>query len=167
MELIRITDNIEGDCVITSEQNQIFITTPEVQLISRVIDAQYPDYKRVIPNNSLASVIIKKQDLEKNIRMASIFSSSIADLLIKVVKNIITITAHNTDRGEIVSHVPCVTQGNPFELSVNYHYILDGLKAITTEMVNIHFTGQGSPLVIKPEGKNDYTYLIMPLRGTT
>ena len=56
-------------------------------------------------------------------------------------------------------------KNEPFDISINHHYLLDGLKIIPTEHVIIEYTGQGSPLVIRPEhSTKDLTYLIMPLR---
>ena len=48
-------------------------------------------------------------------------------------------------------------KNEPFEITANYNYILDGLKAINTDKVIIQFTGDGSPLVIKPENQKDFT----------
>ena len=56
-------------------------------------------------------------------------------------------------------------KNEPFDISLNHHYLLDGLKIIPTEHVIIEYTGQGSPLVLRPEHESkDLTYLIMPLR---
>ena len=75
------------------------------------------------------------------------------------------ISAKNADRGEIISFTEANLKNEPFELNVNYRYFLDGLKTIPTENVILEFTGEGNPLVLKPEGRNDITYLIMPLRN--
>lgn len=165
LEIIKSIENNEGEVLLVYSNNQVFLRSGDIEIISRIIDAQYPDYKKVIPNSAKASLIVNKQDLEKNIKMASIFSSNIADLTMKVSKNLITLIANNNDRGNIITNIQCETKNEPFELSLNYNYILDGLKAINSDKVKISFTGQGSPFIINPENNNQYTYLIMPLRG--
>ena len=75
------------------------------------------------------------------------------------------ITAKNSDKGEIVANVACEIKNKPFEVAVNYHYLLDGLKILPTENVIVEFTGDGSPLVLKGENLKDQTYVIMPLRS--
>ena len=77
----------------------------------------------------------------------------------------LTITAKNSEKGEIQVVVDSLLKNDPFDISLNHYYLLDGLKIIPTEHVIIEYTGQGSPLVIRPEHDNkDLIYLIMPLR---
>ena len=72
----------------------------------------------------------------------------------------------NIDRGELISTVKSELLNNPFSISLNYNYLLDGLKNINSEKVIFGFTGDGGPVVLRPEDKkNNYTYLIMPLRN--
>ena len=164
IEIVRILENINEDLSLNISDNQIFIYGNEFEFISRLIDGHYPEYKKIIPDKYISLVKINKVNLEKNIRMASIFSSSISDVKLKADNNNLQITAQNNDRGEIVANIACLTKEIPFEVSVNYHYLLDGLKLISTENVIINFSGDGSPLVLKGEENKDQTYVIMPLR---
>ena len=109
--------------------------------------------------------MVKKEDIEKSVRLAGIFSSNISDIKISCGEKAINITAKNSNRGEIQTVVESLLKNEPFNVSLNYYYLLDGLKIIPTKNVVLEYTGQGSPLVIKPEDNNkDITYLIMPLR---
>jgi len=164
-ELIRILSNLSGRIAISISENQIFFSSPDWEVVSRLIDGRYPDYKKIIPEKWLARVLINKKDLEENIRLASIFSSGIFDITVSAKEKGLKISAKNADRGEIISFTEANLKNEPFELNVNYRYFLDGLKTIPTENVILEFTGEGNPLVLKPEGRNDITYLIMPLRN--
>ena len=137
----------------------------DFEFISRLIDGRYPEYKRIIPEKFVSLARVNKNEFERNIRLASVFSSSISDIKLKAEKNVIQLTARNSDRGEIAATLPCVLKDLPFEIAVNYNYLLDGLKIIPTENVIMQFTGDGSPLVLRGEERKDHTYLIMPLRA--
>lgn len=165
IEVIRIAESIEGEVAISSSENQFFMYGEDFELISRLVDGRYPEYKRFIPDKFVSLAKVNRTELEKNIRLASIFSSSISDVKIQAAKDSMEISAKNSDRGEIVSAMACELKSKPFEVSVNYHYLLDGLKVIPSESVIFEFTGDGSPLVLKAEDRNDQTYLIMPLRN--
>ena len=165
IEVIRIAENLEGELVVSVSENQIFIYGDDFEIISRLIDGHYPEYKRVIPEKFIALAKVNKEELEKNVRMASIFSSSIFDIKLKANKESMQIFAKNSDRGEIIANIVCETKNRPFEISVNYHYLLDGLKILPTENVILEFTGDGSPLVLRGENQKDQTYVIMPLRS--
>lgn len=164
-EIIRILSGLDEEISLAVSENQIFLLTQDVEIVSRLIDGTYPDYKKVIPDKFVSRVLVEKEILEKNIRLASIFSSHISDVKIEAQEENLKITAKNTDRGEILSQIPAILKNEPFEVAVNYRYFLDGLKIMPTEKIIIEFTGEGNPLVLKPEGKKDLVYIIMPLRN--
>ncbi len=165
LELLRVLGDVEGDIEVRYGENQVCFYTDEVEVISRLIDGNYPDYKKVIPDKFISRVLIKKEDLEKNARLAGLFSSNIADIKMVFKEKNTTITSKNSDKGEIQVVVDSLLKNEPFEISVNHYYLIDGLKIIPTDNIIIEYTGQGSPLVIRPEHDNkDFVYLIMPLR---
>ena len=164
-ELIRILSGLEENISLSISENQIFFTASDLEIVSRLIDGRYPDYKKVIPEKWISKILVNKNELEKNIRLASIFSSNISDIKISAEEKGLKISAKNADRGELSSLTQADLKNDPFELSVNYRYFLDGLKVIPTENVIMEFTGEGNPLILRPEGKSDITYLIMPLRA--
>ena len=168
IEVVRIAEsaeNIENDLSLAVSDNQILFYGDDFEIISRLIDGHYPEYKRVIPDKFTALAKVNKSEFEKSIRMASIFSSSISDIKLKAGNELMEISAKNSDRGEISANLACEIKNKPFEVSVNYHYLLDGLKVLPAENVIIQFTGDGGPLVLKGENQNDQTYVIMPLRN--
>jgi|SRR3989344_985951 len=165
MEMIRITNDLEGEIEIKIGDNQISFCNNDFELVSRLIDGNYPDYRKVIPSKFLSRVLIERNDLEKDIRLAGLFSSNISDIKIICSDGSVVLKSKNSDKGEIETSIPAVLKNEPFEISVNYHYLLDGLKIIDSDKVLLEFTGNGSPLVIKPDNNKDLTYLIMPLRS--
>lgn len=165
IEIIRIIEGMEGYIDLITSDNQIFIAGEDFDFISRLIEGRYPDYKRVIPDKFISIARVKKSDLEKNTKMAGIFSSSISDIRLLVKKNEMELNAKNSDKGEINAKLACDLKNQPFEISVNYHYLIDGLRVTQSENAIIEFTGNGSPLVIRGEENKDQVYVIMPLRS--
>lgn len=163
-ELMRAL-NEEGEVNISTSENQIFFTNDDLEIVSRLIDGHYPDYKKVIPDKYLSQAVVSKEELEKSVRLASIFTSHLADIQLQADKEGLKILAKNADKGEVVLSVKGAVKGDPFQISVNFRYLLDGLKQIDTARVEIDFTGEGSPFVIHPDGEKVFTYLIMPLRN--
>ncbi|KKS01454.1 MAG: polymerase III subunit beta protein [Candidatus Yanofskybacteria bacterium GW2011_GWA2_41_22] len=165
-ELIRISNDLDGDIRLYMNDNQIAFANDDIEIISRVIDGNYPDYKKVIPEKFISRVLVNKSDLEKNVKLTGIFSSNISDIKIKCMEDKIKLISKNSDKGEIEAETEGVLKNDPFEISLNYHYLLDGLKVINTDKVVVEFTGQNSPLVLRQgDGSKNIVYLIMPLRS--
>ena len=164
-EVVRIFGDKEGEVSLSISENQIFFFTTELEVVSRLIDGHYPDYKKVIPEKFLSKITVKRSELEKGVRLASIFSSTIADIKIQTEKEGLKILAKNTDKGEVSSTIKGNLKGANFAVAVNFRYILDGVKVMTAENITLEFTGEGSPLILKVEDHKDFLYLIMPLRS--
>ena len=164
-ELIRILPGLENISISISD-NQIFFVSEDLEIVSRLIDGSYPDYKKVIPERRISRVLVKKEEIEKSVRLAGVFSSHISDIKINGESEGLRIAAKNTDKGEASSWISsAIVKDEPFEVMVNYRYLMDGLKIIPTENIVLEFTGEGNPLIIRPEERKDITYLIMPLRN--
>ncbi|MBI4160432.1 MAG: hypothetical protein HY506_00815, partial [Candidatus Yanofskybacteria bacterium] len=150
---------------ITIAENQLLAIGEDFEIVSRLIDGRYPDYKKIIPTKFSSFVRVDKKNLDKNIRMASVFSSSISDVRLGFDKGEIKITAKNSDRGEINARLVCDLKNEPFDISVNYHYLLDGLRAISSDNILIEFVSNNAPIVVRGENIKDQIYVIMPLRA--
>ena len=167
-ELIRILSDYEKDVSINIEENQIQFSSDDFDIISRLIDGRYPDYQKVIPAKSVSSVLFKKDDLQNNIRMAGLFSSNINDIGLRVDKKEAVVFSKNSDRGEFNSRVKNNSDfqiEEPFEVLLNYNYLVDGLKNVPSDDILLEYTGEGAPIVLRPKDQDlTFTYLIMPLK---
>lgn len=166
LEFIRALSDLDENITVLISENQIQLTGENFELISKLIDGRYPDYQKIVPNKYTSTALFNKEDLEKSIRVSGIFSSSLNDIKIEVDDGKAKLMTKNSDRGELVSVIKSELSNNPFSISLNYNYLLDGLKNINSNKVLMGFTGEGGPLVLRPEDKNNnYTYLVMPLRN--
>ncbi len=164
LEMIRILDDNNGDVKLTLSQSQIALKTDITELVSRLIDGHYPAYSKVIPEKQISSILINKSELEKTVRMSSIFSSNISDIVLIADKDTLTIEAKNSDKGDSNTQIKGEIEKDSFRISINYQYLLDGLKIIKAEKVVLGFTGDGSPLVLRGQGVENHIYVIMPLK---
>jgi len=165
-ELGRILGDIEGDITVRISENQVAFVHEEFDIVSRLIDGRYPDYKKIIPERSLAKVLVRRDEVENAAKVASLFSSSISDIKLECEGEELRVSGKNSSKGEATAGIEANLKGEAFEVSMNYHYFLDGLKVIPSEKVVMEFTGKGSPFVLRPSGDDaGVVYLIMPLRN--
>lgn len=164
IELMRVLDNIDEDVEIFISDNQFFAQSPNIQFVTRIVDGKFPEYTRIIPDNFQAQVRIATKEFDKQIRLVSIFCSDLNDIDLRLSEGNLSLYAKNEARGETNSDVQVEESTGDFKLSLNYQYLLDGLKNMKSDFINLKFGGEYLPFVISPVGGNDYIYLIMPLR---
>jgi DNA polymerase-3 subunit beta len=166
-ELIRIiSDQEEGVLKISIENNQALFNLSKTQIISKLIEGNYPSYQQLISQQPETTVLIDREELIKAIKLSSFFSSKINDVRLRVnpKKSLIEIFSQDIDLGENLSELKGEIKGKDLEIIFNHRYFLDGLNSVKSKKVILGFNGEVSPGTIKPEGDENFIYVIMPIK---
>ena len=174
-EIINILGDKEGKIKIYFSPNQIMFEFPmnesphpQVQIISRLIEGEYPNYEEIIPKKFKTHVIIKRDEFLNQIKAASLFSGKTNEVKIKIEpqnKEII-ISARNPDIGESQSNISAKIEGEEIEASFNYKFLTDGLLNIKSSEVIFDLSKEEGPCILKPVGDTSYIYVVMPIKST-
>jgi len=148
------------------EENQILFTTSTMELNSRLINSEYPDYTQIIPIKHTTKVVFDKNQVINAVKASSLFvKTGIYDVAFEFKKpGKMFIKAANSQLGENQALVDCEIIGEENNIVFNYHYILDGLLKLTSERVVLEMMSSNNPAVLKADKKDNYLYLIMPIR---
>ncbi|MEA2113229.1 MAG: DNA polymerase III subunit beta, partial [Patescibacteria group bacterium] len=165
-ELIRILGEEDTDVDIVLSNNQILFNLGNIQIISKLIDGQYPDYQQIIPDKFQTQIVINKADLINNIKIASLFSENNNNInfLIKPTQSIVEISAKSGDIGENKSQLEAKIEGKGLNIILNSRYFLDGLNNIFSDKVIIGLNGDTKPVTVRPFKDISYTYIVMPIK---
>jgi len=171
-ELLRILGNIKDQASGAEEleiylsDNQILFAIDSVELISRLVEGQYPDYKQIIPGQTKTSVIASTSELTKMIKTVALFSKTgifDIEMVFDPSKGLI-LEATNTQIGESKSELDVEFTGEVNQTVLNYRYLLDGLGNMDADEVKISLVDNNIPCLIQPKENNDYLYLVMPIK---
>ena len=149
------------------DQNQILFKNEEIELISRLIDGEYPDYEQIIPKAVDSEVTINKEQLINAVRLASNFSGQTNDIKIKINagKKVLEVYSASQYLGENNYMIPIKLKGDEFEeIAFNWRYFLDGLKVVNQENLIFGVNKINKPSIIKPTEDSSYFYILMPIK---
>jgi DNA polymerase-3 subunit beta len=172
-EVARSIGPESGKLKIYIGENQIFFEVDETLFISRLIDGKYPEYKQVIPKEFLAGLRLKKDDLLRAVRVASIFSDSKSrevKLRVKEGEKKIKIEAQSVESGENMTEVESVSllKGSAV-IAFNNRYLIDGLNTLSSEEIYIGFNDSFGPVILREivgeKIREDFLHIIMPIRS--
>lgn len=166
-ELSRILKDDDDDILhITYNQNQMSFSNSEIHFNTRLIDSNYPDYRRVIPDNYQTMIKFKKRNLQNTIDRATLFSSEKDGtnvIKIRIEEENINITSQS-DYGKIDENLPIYQEGENLSIAFNARYLTDAFKTMDYEDLQATFSGSLGAAVFT--GNDDsYLYLILPLRS--
>jgi len=148
--------------------NQILFALDNVEIVSRLIEEQYPDYEQIIPKEYKTNCTIDKQELVRAIKASAIFSKAgINDVNLDFLKdkNTLMVSAISGQTGENITNLESKIEGNDNSIIMNSRYLLDGLNNINSDTVKLEIVDGNTPCLIKAVGQEqDYLYIVMPIK---
>ncbi|WP_163969267.1 DNA polymerase III subunit beta [Oceanobacillus halotolerans] len=167
-ELSKILDDSEETVEISVTNNQILFRTKHLNFLSRLLDGNYPETSRLIPDQSKTVIHIKTKELLNTIDRASLLAKEDRNNVVKLTtksNQIVEITGNSPEVGRVVEEVNVDSiQGEELKISFSSKYMLDALKAIEYDEVKIDFTGAMRPFIIRPANNDPILQLILPVR---
>ncbi len=172
-EILHILENKEGLARIYFSPNQVLfefplkdMAHPQVQITSRLIEGEYPNYQDIIPTAFKTNVIVKRDEFLNQIKTASLFSGKINEVKISIdkEKQEMEIFAASPDIGEHHSTLPIKVDGESMKVSFNYKYLMEGILHIKSSELMFNISREEGPCLLKPIGDSTYIYLVMPIK---
>ena len=168
-ELSRLLADGDKDVQYEYGENHLFFDVDGRQLISRVIDAQFPAYERVIPKGNDKQVEFERDRLTSAIRRVALLSSERSRAVkFQIEKKKVDITSSSPEVGEATETLGIDYEGEAVQICFNAQYVLDFLGVVDTDSVQLEFKDEMNQAVMRPVGGDDtgcdYTYVIMPMR---
>jgi DNA polymerase-3 subunit beta len=150
------------------DSNQVLFKTDNLEIISRLINGDFPDYQAIIPNSLEIETNTDKEELLGALKLVGSFSDKLNEIKIAVkdkAKNM-EIYSFNQVIGENQYLIPAKIKGSSIEIVFNWRFLMDGIKNIDSEDVFIGFNGDNKPAIIKNSKDSSYFYVLMPIKAS-
>lgn len=166
MSEIRKLVEDEQDAVGIGINNGMFvIKTNNSTLKVRLIDAEYPDYKRVIPTETGLMVHFNKDSVLHALRRMNVVSSDrYSSVVINFTKDKMVLNSMNPDVGEASDEIDIVYNEEDATVAFNVNYIIDAIEVIEEKDVFFEIGINKKPCVVRPVGNDNYLCIVMPLQ---
>jgi DNA polymerase-3 subunit beta len=172
-EIINLFSDVSGKIKLFFSPNQVMfesyfeeIENPQTQLISRLIEGEFPNYQEIIPKGYKTQLILDKKKFLNGIKTASLFSGTgnEVNLSIEPKKGIVEIFAQNTEIGQTNIEVPAKVKGEKVKTCFNYRFLIEGISKIKSAEFIFELNQEGGPGVIRPKDNQDFIYILMPIK---
>jgi DNA polymerase-3 subunit beta len=156
--------------VLAHSRNQLLFHIEGVDLVTRLIDGQYPNYQSVLPASHATRAVIDREELLRAVRPAALIAHESA-IIVKLGVGLdgdgaITVSA-NAEVGDHVGRVEAAIEGDGTTIAFNARFLADVLEKVDAEQFALELNGPLSPGVFKPIGDDRYVHVVMPLRTTS
>ncbi|MBD3365862.1 DNA polymerase III subunit beta [candidate division WWE3 bacterium] len=166
MEVSRLIDtDAPTKIALDDRANLVLFANKDTVVATRILDGNFPDYKRIIPTEHTLEAEVAYEDLLEAVRLADVFAQQV-DSSIKVKfdseEGLISVSSSSPESGEQTSSFQAAVDGDPLEIVLNSKYILDFLSNAGTDKIRFRTQTDLSPCVFNPLGKEGFLHIIMP-----
>ena len=165
-ELLSVLANC-GDSSVTLnyDGNRLSLTTSEVETVMRVVDVDFPDYRRVLPAAFRCKAVVSKNDLLEALKRASVIAKRGSESVrLDVTEESMLLSSKSPDFGEVSEEVSIQKEGEDITAAFNPRFLTEALRHLHTDEAELNFVDGTSPLQINPLDVEGYLYIVMPIR---
>jgi DNA polymerase-3 subunit beta len=171
-ELARVLSDTDDpvSIVLAHSRNQLLFHIEGIDLVTRLIDGQYPNYQSVLPASHATRAVLDREELLRAVRPAALIAHESANI-VKLGVGLdgdpgITVSA-NAEVGDHVGRVEAAVEGDGTTIAFNARFLADVLTNVDADQFALELNGPLSPGVFKPVGDDRYVHVVMPLRTTS
>jgi DNA polymerase-3 subunit beta len=146
-------------------EGQAVFTVGDTKVITRTIDGEYPDFKKIIPKTHTTEAILDAADFARAVKSASIFARDNANIVkIHISKPGLTASANTPQVGQNTVEVDAEVEGEEADIAFNSRFLTELLSNYQEERLVFQMTGSLSPGLFKPVKDSSFLHIIMPVR---
>lgn len=168
VEVGRIFSSSQEPIEFTLNQNENLglFKSEDTLIATRVIDGDYPDYKKIIPTEHIIKANFDTMQFAEAVKLTDIFAKE-GNSTIKIrfdPEGKMKITSLSEETGQHESNIPAEVEGDLIEIAFNSKYLLDFLNNVKSERIYFSSNGNVSPCTFVPDSQKDFVHVIMPMQ---
>jgi DNA polymerase-3 subunit beta len=172
-EVARLIGDDDQNIYITlpGERDLVMFQTEYTEISSQLLEGRFPDFSAIIPRSYSTSTLIERSDLLRAAKRAEIFARDNANSARIEIKppsapgeaGEMMVIGRSSERGDNEGLLHATIEGEGLEIAFNIKYLIDVLNVVQEDRVVIESNGAANPGVVRPEGREDFVHVIMPM----
>lgn len=166
-DVLRIINDYEGDITVVHDEQQVQFQAGDVELVARLIEGNYPDYRKLVPASFSTTATVSRTELVNITKVSSLFARESAGSIVVSVdepSESIWIHAVASQLGENNATLKVQAKGSG-SITLNSRYLLDALQAMEAKTIQLGFNGKLEAAMLTDVDSDDYLHIIMPLKS--
>lgn len=145
-------------------ENQILFADERTTVTTRLVDAEYPPYEKLIPMSPVVRTVVPKEPILQVMRKVSLVSDpKTFKVCLEVDEQQIRVSAETPESEEMHETLAVESSTGSIRIGINAQLLIETLLHIRTEVVSLEFSGVLEPVIVKPIGTDEHICLIMPM----
>jgi DNA polymerase-3 subunit beta len=154
----------KGEVELVIGESQVVFRVGTLRLTSRLIDGEFPNYRQLLPEPADNRLTAGRQELLEAVRRVGLLARESSPVRFELNALGVRLTSASPDLGEAVEAVEAKYEGEEITAAFNPGYLGDGLSVAVSDRVSLELRDGLKPALVRGEGDDSFTYLVMPVR---
>jgi DNA polymerase-3 subunit beta len=160
-----LRDGPEDFCSLSFERNRLHINLMGTDIYVVLVEGEYIDYRKILPTQFATRVVADVEPVRRSVDRAALIAREGNNnrVQFRVEGGVLSIES-SSEIGDVHEELPVEQEGDDIKITFNVKYILDVMRTIEGERVEMNFNTAIAPCVITPVDNREYLHLVLPVR---
>lgn len=165
LAVIRKLSSGEGNLSMAISDTNIFVRFENQRIWSTLIEGQFPNYRRVIPENQTNQVIVAREELLEALKRVSLLvEQKSRRVYLNLDDGGMTLKSEESEIGVASEEISCAYSGPAVSIALNYLYLMEPLRVMEEKEVSLRFTEPTKAVSVYPVPERDFFHIVMPMQ---
>src|SRR3954467_1960979 len=165
LELSKLLTDTDDEVKVELAATQAAFSFGTIELVSKLVDGDFPDYTRVIPTGHKNKLQIDREPLRQALQRAAILSNEkFRGVRWVLGEGVLKIVSSNAEQEEAHEEIEVNYGGDSLDIGFNVNYLLDVLNNVSGSAVDCAFGDSSSSALLSYGSEKDFKYVVMPMR---
>lgn len=160
-----LSEDPEAFAMLSFGGNKLHIKLERTEIFVILVEGEYVNYRQILPKQFATKAVVNLESFRRCVERAALIAREGNNnlLLLRIAENQLVIEAHS-QIGDVHEELDVAQDGADLNIAFNVKYLLDVVRYIDSDMIEINMNNAISPCIITPVGDPDYLHLVLPVR---
>lgn len=165
LNLIKKLASGQGTMNLAISDKQLYVQFDNQKINSNLIEGQFPNYSRVIPESQAFAIGLKKDEFIEALKRVSLLAEQKAKrIYLTVSEGNLMVNTEESEMGMAKEEIPCEYQGPMTTMALNYVFLTDPLRVLAGDRITLEFTDPKKAMTLRTDPRKDYFHIVMPMQ---
>jgi DNA polymerase-3 subunit beta len=165
LEIRKLAESGPGSIELSASEKFLFAVKGDTELWVRLLDADFPDYRQVIPRDTPLSATVKRDDFAEVLRRVAVMApEKVHSVRLSFSGKQMEVSSVSPDHGEARDLLEMEYEGPAMKVGFNGRYLQDAVAGVSGEKIVLEMKDEVSQVVLRPEQEKDFIAIVMPMR---
>ena len=165
LNLIKKLASGQGTMNLAISDKQLYVQFDNQKIHSNLIEGQFPNYSRVIPESQEFTIGLKKDEFTEALKRVSLLAEQKAKrIYLTVSEGNLMVNTEESEMGMAKEEIPCEYQGPMTTMALNYVFLTDPLRVLAGDRITLEFTDPKKAMTLRTDPRKDYFHIVMPMQ---